>query len=83
MALTIGGGSSSLPAWQLKHPNGQTAGCAILVQGSRYRVQRWLNGFVSGADDFEREDHALQRAAAIHSHFERRGFRDDWQSDRS
>ena len=68
--------SSNATMWLLTHPNGQAVRCAVTFDGGRYRVQHWLNGFVTGGDHFGRHEEALKRAAAIRRDLERRGFRE-------
>lgn len=76
--MTMMAVSSKSVVWRLTHPNGQTARCAIFVENSRCRLQRWLNEFVSSVEECDDHDHALRRATDIRRDFERRGFREDF-----
>src|SRR5687767_11668548 len=61
---------------QLANVNGQTASCAIVPASGRIRLQRRLNDFVAGTEEFTDNDAAQRRADDIRRDFERRGFRE-------
>ena len=69
---------TNVVVWRLHHPNGQSARCTLVSDvGGAWRLQRWLNGFVAGGEEFRKRDEAFSRAIELRKGFEARGFRED------
>jgi hypothetical protein len=68
---------ANVTVWRLQHPNGQSAHCTVASAAGTWRLHRWLNGFVAGAEEFRKRDEAMIRATELRKGFEARGFREE------